>query len=346
MTIAENIQLEQEMSIIRDPLDQTKQMAVNADGSISVTPATGSVQIVAGQSAVGSVPVNPPVGVSGVDGSGKKRAIRTNGDGRLETVTVPVITNSGTIGSISDGVTLAIPAGYKTAEAWLTTGNLSASVVISFSFDGGVTYPAQSTAKRLDTASISNGLVVTGTGVMGKAIRASVPVGATHARCMLTVYTSGSSDAFIALSGDVYTQQVTADAVLGASTARAGFMARPGIWTRESTTPVNATQSITGAAKTTYNTASGTAFNTTTSYGDKFAAAAGADVAGTLIIEASPDSGTTWYPVESIALAQVGGTGNYGAKIETPTCEATMRARLLNGASNQTRAYLTTRMLG
>ena len=37
MTIAENIRLEQEMSIIRDPLDQTKQMTVNADGSISVS---------------------------------------------------------------------------------------------------------------------------------------------------------------------------------------------------------------------------------------------------------------------------------------------------------------------
>lgn len=42
MTIAENIRLEQEMSIIRDPLDQTKQMSVNADGSISVSPVKSS----------------------------------------------------------------------------------------------------------------------------------------------------------------------------------------------------------------------------------------------------------------------------------------------------------------
>ncbi len=42
MTIAENIRLEQEMSIIRDPLDQTKQMTVNADGSISVSPVKAS----------------------------------------------------------------------------------------------------------------------------------------------------------------------------------------------------------------------------------------------------------------------------------------------------------------
>ena len=37
----------------------------------------------------------------------------------------------------------------------------------------------------------------------------------------------------------------------------------------------------------------------------------------------------------------------YGfSKIETPIIEATMRARLVNGASNQANAYLTTKMLG
>jgi len=103
---------------------------------------------------------------------------------------------------------------------------------------------------------------------------------------------------------------------------------------------------ITGAAKTTFATSSGTQLNASTSYGDKFAAAAGADVTGTLIIDASPDSGTTYYPVASVALAQIGGTGNFGAYLEVPIVEATMRARLVNGASNQTRAYLTTKMLG
>lgn len=302
--------------------------------------------IVGGASPVGSAPTANPVGVSGIDDSGLKRSLLTDTSGRLQPGDLPVLTNTGTIGSISDGATLAIPTGYKTAEAWLTTGNLSASVVIFFSFDGGSTYPAQGTAKRLDTASAVNGLVIAGTNVVGKAIRATIPVGATHARVGVSAYTSGSSDAVIALTGAAHTIQVTADAVLGSSVARAGFMARPGTWTRESTTPVNATLSITGAAKTTFNTSSGTALNTSTSYGDKFAAAAGADVAGTLVIDASPDSGTTWYPVTSIALAQVGVSGNFGAYLETPICEATMRARLVNGVTNQARAYLTTRMLG
>ena len=279
------------------------------------------------------------------NGNASMLSMLTDTSGRLPG-DLPVLTNTGTIGSISDGATLAIPTGYKTAEAWLTTGNLSASVVIFFSFDGGSTYPAQGTAKRLDTASAVNGLVITGTNVVGKAIRATIPVGATHARVGVSTYTSGSSDAVIALTGAAHTMQVTADAVLGSSTARAGFMARPGTWTRESTTPVNANLIISGAAKTTYNASSGAAFAASSSYGDKFAASAGADVAGTLVIDASPDSGTTWYPVTSIALAQVGGSGNFGAYLETPICEATMRARLVNGVTNQTRAFLTTRMLG
>ena len=65
-----------------------------------------------------------------------------------------------------------------------------------------------------------------------------------------------------------------------------------------------------------------------------------------MIIDASPDNGTTYYPVASIALTQIGGAGNFGAYLETPIIEATMRARLVNGASNQANAYLTTKMLG
>ena len=85
MTIAENIRLEQEMSIIRDPLDQTKQMSVNADGSISVSPATGSVQVVSGAAPVGSAPTANPVGISAIDLAGLKRAILSDALGQLFT---------------------------------------------------------------------------------------------------------------------------------------------------------------------------------------------------------------------------------------------------------------------
>jgi len=174
-----------------------------------------------------------------------------------------------------------------------------------------------------------------------------IPSGATDVKLKLLTRASGSVALNLyASTGNISQVSLRGNAILGSGTSRAGFMARSAVWTRESTTPVNANLTITGAAKTTFATSSGTALNTATSYGDKFAAAAGADVTGTLIIDASPDSGTTYYPVASVALAQIGGTGNFGAYLEVPIVEATMRARLVNGASNQTRAYLTTKMLG
>ena len=80
-------------------------------------------------------------------------------------------------------------------------------------------------------------------------------------------------------------------------------------WTRESTTPVNANLTITGAAKTTFATLSGTALNNYTSYGDKFVAAAGANVVGTLIIDASPDSGITHVRLACTAYTSGSSTG-------------------------------------
>ena len=174
-----------------------------------------------------------------------------------------------------------------------------------------------------------------------------IPVGATNVKLKPTGVISGNVAVKLYLGESaVHQVSIRNGVALLASTVRAGFMARSAVWTRESTTPVNANLTITGAAKTTFATSSGTALNASTSYGDKFAAAAGANVVGTLIIDASPDSGTTYYPVASVALTQIGGAGNFGAYLETPIVEATMRARLVNGASNQANAYLTTKMLG
>ena len=174
-----------------------------------------------------------------------------------------------------------------------------------------------------------------------------VPAGATHIKLKPTSASSGSVAVKLYLSeSSLHQMSIRGGVQLLASVTRVGFMARAAVWTRESTTPVNANLTITGAAKTTFATSSGTALNSSTSYGDKFAAAAGADVVGTLIIDASPNSGTTYYPVASVALTQIGGAGNFGAYLETAIVEATMRARLVNGVFNQTNAYLTTKMLG
>ena len=256
---------------------------------------------------------------------------------------LPVLSNTGTIGALNAYVEIAVPDNYKTASAIFTDGNISGSFEIQCSFDGAVFRPL--TGKRTDSSTDSaTGWSFTGSNLIGKAYQVSLPSGITHVRLACTAYTSGSSTGKIILSEPSSVNFVTCN--LQSGSARVGFMARSAVWTRESTTPVNANLTITGAAKTTFATSSGTALNNYTSYGDKFAAAAGADVVGTLIIDASPDSGTTYYPVASVALTQIGGSGNFGAYLETPIIEATMRARLVNGASNQTRAYLTTKALG
>lgn len=256
---------------------------------------------------------------------------------------LPVLSNTGTIGALNAYVEIAVPENYKTASAIFTDGNISGSFEIQCSFDGA-TFRSL-TGKRVD---VSNDAAAswsfTGSNLTGKAYQVSLPSGITHVRLACTAYTSGSSTGKIILSEASSVNFVTCNLQTG--TARVGFMAHAATWTRESTTPVNAGLTITGAAKSTFINSSGNALSNSLSYGDKFSAAAGANVAGTLIIDASPDSGTTYYPVASVALTQIGGAGNFGAYLETPIIEATMRARLVNGASNQANAYLTTKMLG
>ena len=256
---------------------------------------------------------------------------------------LPVISSSATLQSTSDECVISCD-NYKAGSFFLqSSANASLTMTINAVVDG-VDTPISS------CISVSG---ITNQGVFSVGANTSnlyvfeIPVGATHIKVKPSSVTSGSVDVKLYL-GEYAAYQIALrrGVSLLSGTARAGFTARSAVWTRESTTPVNANLTITGAAKTTFATSSGTALNAATSYGDKFAASAGANVVGTLIIDASPDSGTTYYPVASVALTQIGGAGNFGAYLETPIVEATMRARLVNGASNQANAYLTTKMLG
>ena len=280
-----------------------------------------------------------------LDENGKLVAVSANNRLPVEATNkaLPVIGSSATLQSTSDECVLSC-ANYKSGSFVLqTSATASLTLAIYATIDGverGLSFCNPNYSGSV-FGSISLGANTPGFYTF------EVPVGATNVKLKLTTVTSGNVvvKMYLGESG-LHQVSIRGGVSLLASTVRAGFMARAATWTRESTTPVNANLTITGAAKTTFATSSGTALNTATSYGDKFAAAAGANVVGTLIIDASPDSGTTYYPVASVALTQIGGTGNFGAYLETPIIEATMRARLVNGASNQANAYLTTKMLG
>lgn len=256
---------------------------------------------------------------------------------------LPITFSSATLQSTSDECVISCD-NYKSGSfVFQTSANASLTLALNAVVDGVDRTISFCTANFSGSVygSLSTGANTSGFYVF------EIPVGATSIKLKLISVTSGSVAVKLYLGeSTVHQVSLRGGVSLTASTARAGFMARSAVWTRESTTPVNANLTITGAAKTTFATSSGTTLNTATSYGDKFAAAAGANVVGTLIIDASPDSGTTYYPVASVALTQIGGTGNFGAYLETPIIEATMRARLVNGASNQANAYLTTKMLG
>lgn len=309
----------------------------------SATQAPGTSFVVSGAVAVGSAPTVPPVGVSGVDGGGLKRSFLTDTSGKMIVTNAADSASAPTTLNLNESVTVAVGADIK---SWgvLINGTFTGTVGFQVSTDGGATYG--SAVVQLCGSSSASGYVTAVTTPSSGPYAAPVQPGVTHVRAICTALSSGNPVVTVFTSAKPVTAFGPGVMALAGGNNRVGYVASAAIWTRESATPVNATQTITGAAKGTFNSASGSALSGASSYGRLFAASAGADVSGTLVIDASPDSGTTWYPVASIALAQVGGSGNFGAYLETAICEATMRARLVNGGTNQTRAYLTTRMLG
>lgn len=85
MSLAENLRLEQEMSIIRDPSDQTLQMSVNADGSINVSSVQKNAELT-NISRNTIVPISTPYTSTSADVSAYASVIvacRTDQDGTL-----------------------------------------------------------------------------------------------------------------------------------------------------------------------------------------------------------------------------------------------------------------------
>ena len=93
--------------------DGTNTAMVNVNGSITV----------AGISAVGAAPVNPPVGVSGVDGGGLKRTFLTDTSGRLEIDTIqtlPLPTGAATAANQATETAAVSAFSAKTGAAFVT----------------------------------------------------------------------------------------------------------------------------------------------------------------------------------------------------------------------------------
>jgi hypothetical protein len=193
MTIAENIRLEQEMSIIRDPLDQTKQMSVNADGSISVSPATGSVQVVSGAAPVGHEPTENPVGISGIDGSGRKRSLLTDSIGQMMTTEQDseVFTASASSASVLFTVDMT-----NWRSELLQVTNAGSGCTISYECSNNqVTWsPCSGCVVNVGTSSVTS--VTSSTGL----VQHIFPKRAKYFRARVSVYGSGTASATYSLT--------------------------------------------------------------------------------------------------------------------------------------------------
>lgn len=301
--------------------------------------------VIADPDATGVAPTLNPALSAGVDGGGLKRTFLLRNDGAL-TTTFGDVTSSNTV-TIADTSTENLVSVTKGQNVGSFTYTASSGTNITLALYAVVNGTERSIAFCLpNNTSVPSNSINFGSS-SNNFFMFDIPLGSTAVKLRASAVVSGTVDTTINIGyGSTIMPTMRSGVALSAGTARAGSIQRVTTWTRESTTPVNAGQSITGANKTTFNTSSGTALNTATSYGDRFCAYGGADVAGTLIIEASPDTGTTWYPVTSVALAQIGGSGNFGANLDAPIVEATMRGRLLNGGTNQARAVLLTKMIG
>lgn len=111
-----------------------------------------------------------------------------------------------------------------------------------------------------------------------------------------------------------------------------GFDVPDSAFIRESTASLNAGATVTGSSRRTVNTL--TTSSTFSAYAQKFKAFAGLNQTGTLTIRASSDNGATWFPVSSVALAQVAATGNYGATLTVDIVESMYRAELTNSSAS------------
>lgn len=196
MTIAENIRLEQEMSIIRDPLDQTKQMSVNADGSISVSPAADSVQVVSGSARIGSEPTANPVGISAIDLDGLERAVLSDALGQLFTTEQDseVFTASASSASVLFTVDMT---SWRSVLLQVTSAGSSCTVTYECSNDQIGWTPVMGGYTNYNSTSTLGAVVVSSTTA---ATQLQFPKRAKYFRARVSVYGSGTVSVAYSLS--------------------------------------------------------------------------------------------------------------------------------------------------
>lgn len=250
---------------------------------------------------------------------------------------LPVITKpeaisiaTGTISALNDFVVIPVTSEFKTVSVSCSSGNLAATVRVTFSLDGGTTY-STIIGRQPDVNSSVTQLVVIGASAPGKAIECAIPIGTTHIMAVCTVYTSGSSGIRLILSSTPKVQQQIV--ALDASDNRLGYVAAAGITYTDTTTSLGSSATFTSTARDLAGGIGGSGFSTATSYAKAISICVIQDVAFTLQLLGSTDNfGAVSEIYRSIPATLVG--SNYVAEVDAHSSAwRYFQYKIVNGAS-------------
>jgi len=193
-----------------------------------------TVQIVAGQSAVGTAPANPPVGVAGVDGSGLKRALLTDTTGKLSVITPDCADVSGSVSS-ADVLFTVDMLNYQSICVSVTSAGGSNTITWEVSADGLTNWISVSGAVIAPTATaagVSSSLSSVNSMIFGKRLR--------YFRARVSIYGSGTVTAVGNLLNTAVTTSLVALCVgtAGEGVAATGLpvtIGAEGRWTSKAT---------------------------------------------------------------------------------------------------------------
>lgn len=252
----------------------------------------------------------------------------------LPVITKPEVisTATGTLGALNAEVVIAVTSEFKTAAMFLTSGNLSGTVSMYYSVDGGTTYPALQ-GRRLDVANTQTEFYPNGTNVVGRSYEYAVPIGCTHLKAICTVYTSGSSNVKMVLSSTSKLQQMIAVVPIDSGNNRIGFIAASGIQYTDTTAALGSSATFTSSARDLIGNTQGNAFSNVATYAKTASICVVQDVAFTLQLLGSTDNfGSVSEIYRAITATLVG--SNYVAEVDSHSVAwRYFQYKIVNGAS-------------
>lgn len=247
------------------------------------------------------------------------------------TTAAALSTTTGTVGALNASVSIAVTSTYKTAAMYMTDGNLSGTLTMQYSLDGGVTYFAL-IGKRIDNM---NGggtdFFPNGAAAVGISFEYPIPIGCTNLRAICLAYTGGSSTVKISLSTVEKQSQVLMS--LSATTNRIGYTVAAGLQYTDTTSALGSGATFTSTARDLTGATWAAAFASTSTNAKEVSICVVQDVAFTLQLLGSTDNFSSVSEIyRSITATAVG--SNYVAEVDNHSCAwRYFQYKIVNGAS-------------